>query len=58
MEFMNGFTVGNYVCKGGQESLLGKGAFADVYKGYNVSTKETVAIKVVDVVRLTRYFIP
>jgi serine/threonine protein kinase len=56
MDHFKPFTVGSYVCKGGKESLLGRGSFADVYKGFNQLNGESdkVAIKVIDIGRLTR----
>mmetsp|Transcript_7663 Transcript_7663/g.10580 ORF Transcript_7663/g.10580 Transcript_7663/m.10580 type:complete len:745 (-) Transcript_7663:71-2305(-) len=48
-----GFAVGPYYCKG-RENLIGTGSFAEVYLGFNTQTNEKVAIKVVDVKRLTK----
>lgn len=48
-----GFAVGQYYCKG-RDSLIGTGSFAEVYLGVNTNTNEKVAIKVVDVKRLTK----
>lgn len=48
-----GFAVGSYYCKG-RENLIGTGSFAEVYLGFNTQTNEKVAIKVVDVKRLTK----
>ena len=51
---VSGFSVGDYVCKGGRGSLLGKGSFADVYLGIHKKDGTKVAIKVIDVARLTK----
>lgn len=44
------FEVGDYVC----ESKIGTGSFAEVWKGHHKITKQSVAIKVVDLERLSR----
>jgi serine/threonine protein kinase len=44
------FEVGDYV----GESKIGTGSFAEVWKGYHKITKQPVAIKVVDLERLSR----
>lgn len=54
MKQNQGFTVGKWKCDGGKDALLGKGSFADVFKGYNMDTGYEVAIKVIDVVRITK----
>ena len=41
---------GDYVC----ESKIGTGSFAEVWKGYHKVTKQAVAVKVVDLERLSR----
>jgi serine/threonine-protein kinase ULK/ATG1 len=52
MEQNKGFTIGNYVSDG---KRIGKGAFATVFLGHRKDNpSELVAIKVVDVERLTR----
>eukprot|EP01102_Stenamoeba_stenopodia_P012507 TRINITY_DN3966_c0_g1_i1.p1 TRINITY_DN3966_c0_g1~~TRINITY_DN3966_c0_g1_i1.p1 ORF type:complete len:636 (+),score=125.14 TRINITY_DN3966_c0_g1_i1:69-1976(+) len=45
------FSIGHYHCTG---EVLGKGSFASVYKGINTITKEIVAIKAIDVERITK----
>eukprot|EP01116_Phalansterium_solitarium_P022253 TRINITY_DN7280_c0_g1_i1.p1 TRINITY_DN7280_c0_g1~~TRINITY_DN7280_c0_g1_i1.p1 ORF type:complete len:699 (+),score=134.04 TRINITY_DN7280_c0_g1_i1:100-2196(+) len=54
VEHARGFTVGRYVCKGGRESMLGHGSFANVYRAEDSADGRVVAVKVVDVERLTR----
>lgn len=51
---VKGFSIGDYVCPGGKGSLIGKGSFADVFLGYHKVLQHKVAIKVVDVARLTK----
>jgi len=41
----NVFKIGNYMC---HRKRIGKGSYSRVYKGYNIDTKEKVAIKEVD----------
>ena len=40
--------IGNYVYQQIQTHIIGKGTFADVYKGYDLKNKQIVAIKVID----------
>lgn len=50
----DGFTVGVWRVDAGN-NVLGHGSFANVYKGYKIDNPEqVVAIKVVDVARLTK----
>jgi len=50
---INPFTVGKYNSQG-KKDLIGRGAFAEVFKGINIETGEIVAIKVMDMSRVTQ----
>ena len=50
MEHTKPFTIGNYKSEG-RKDLLGRGSFADVFKGENTTTGEIIAIKVIDSIK-------
>lgn len=48
------FTIGKYFCEGGKENVLGRGSYGYVYRATDKETGELVAIKVVDIARVTK----